>query len=516
MDSFKGYQDAKVTVKRIKTGQTEGHDEEISAEDLVVGDVVKVKMGDKIPADIRIIDSINLKVDNAPLTGESENVTIDGTCGEEGFKDPKESKNTIFFSTLCTVGEGWGVVIQIGGNTFMGRIADLASSAQNTETPIQREIMYFIKLIAVVAVSIGIIFFCLGFIIRYPIIVNFIFSIGLIVANVPEGLLSSFTICMAITAKKMYNKQMLVKNMQSVETLGSITCICSDKTGTLTYGKMKVVHLWYDGEIKYTKTSQPIISGNDKILYNKNDASYPYLKFAAVCASDGKFSKDVPEDYDKFADLYRVYKNNNKKSTTSQDDAKKAELKEKLKSEYEIYYNEKIEERKMPKTDSTETAILKFFEISGNIESTRDDYPLLNNNSKIPFNSSIKCTVYVRKFFKDQSKSDYTLRVAVKGAGERIIDMCDQYLLNGKIYKMDDTYRNKIKLGNHNFALMGERVIGLAYLDLDPKKFPKDFKFYSQMKEEVENGNKIAKLETNIPKDNLVFAGLVAIEDPPR
>jgi len=216
MDSFKGYQDAKVFVRRKKNNVS--IEEEISAEDLVMGDVVKVKMGDKIPADIRVIDSINLKVDNAPLTGESEHVVIDGTCGEEGYKDPKESKKTIFFSTLCTVGEGWGVVIQTGANTFMGRIADLASSAQTTVTPIQREVMYFIKMIALIAVSIGVLFFCLGFIIKYPIIFNFIFSIGIIVANVPEGLLSSFTICMAIIAKKLYNKKMLVKNLQSVET----------------------------------------------------------------------------------------------------------------------------------------------------------------------------------------------------------------------------------------------------------------------------------------------------------
>ena len=193
-----------------------------------------------------------MKVDNSPLTGESIPVKIGTECGEKGKTDAMEALNIIFYSTLCKEGEGIGVVTEIGANTFMGKIADLASSSESAMTTLQIEIDKFIKLIAIISVSIGLIFFALGFAINYPIVTNFIFAIGIVVANVPEGLGYSVTTILAIVATKMYSRKVFIKNLQSVETLGSITCICSDKTGTLTQNKMSVVHLWYDLKIKRT------------------------------------------------------------------------------------------------------------------------------------------------------------------------------------------------------------------------------------------------------------------------
>jgi sodium/potassium-transporting ATPase subunit alpha len=216
---------------------------------IVKGDVVKICLGDKIPADCRIFVSNGLKVDNAPLMGELLPVKIGPEPAEKGMKDTMEALNLTFYTTLCKEGEGTGVVFRIGMDTFMGKIANLASSADQRETTLKIEIDKFVHLIAWISVIVELIFFCLGFIVGYPPITNFIFAIGMIVANVPEGLGYTVTALLSITAQKMYKRKVFIKNLQSVETLGSITCICSDKTGTLTQNKMTVVHLWYPQHI---------------------------------------------------------------------------------------------------------------------------------------------------------------------------------------------------------------------------------------------------------------------------
>ena len=137
----------------------------------------------------------------------------------------------------------------------------MAQSAESEETPLHQEIDRFIKLISGIAISLGVLFFCLGFIYKYPVITNLIFMIGIIVANVPEGLLVTVTVCLALTAKKMAEKMVLVKNLEAVETLGSTSCICSDKTGTLTQNRMTVSHLYYnlrsvEAEVNYEEVKK--------------------------------------------------------------------------------------------------------------------------------------------------------------------------------------------------------------------------------------------------------------------
>lgn len=184
-----------------------------------------------------------MKVNNASLTGESEDLMR--------FPDAKnpnifESGNVAFFGTSCTNGSGVGIVFKTGDNTVIGQIANLAQNASATESTIKREIKRFVKVITAIAIALGIVFFILGFIYGYDIITNLVFMIGIIVANVPEGLLITVTIIMALAAKRMAAKFVLVKNLESIETLGSTTCICSDKTGTLTMNKMTASHMYYN------------------------------------------------------------------------------------------------------------------------------------------------------------------------------------------------------------------------------------------------------------------------------
>lgn len=209
---------------------------------LVPGDIIQLKGGDNIPADVILYSANEMKVNNASLTGESEDLLRD--------KDGKlanvfESPNVAFFGTMCTAGIGEGVVFRTGDNSCIGRIATLTQSAESAETPLSIEIERFIKIISVVAFSLGISFFLFGLAI-YDIITNLVFAIGIIVANVPEGLLATVTVSLALTAQRMAKKFVLVKNLESVETLGSTSCICSDKTGTLTQNRMSLSQMFYD------------------------------------------------------------------------------------------------------------------------------------------------------------------------------------------------------------------------------------------------------------------------------
>ena len=173
-----------------------------------------------------------MKVNNASLTGESEDINIDPDAAP--IQNIFETKNVGFFGTSCTAGEGRGICFRTGDSTVIGQIANLASSAESADTPLSIEIERFIKIISSVAIFLGVLFFVFGVIYEYDIITNLVFAIGIIVANVPEGLLATVTVSLALTAQRMAGKMVLVKNLESVETLGSTSCICSDKTGTLT------------------------------------------------------------------------------------------------------------------------------------------------------------------------------------------------------------------------------------------------------------------------------------------
>ncbi|PSN42050.1 Sodium/potassium-transporting ATPase subunit alpha [Blattella germanica] len=247
MESFKNM------VPQFATVLRDGEKLTLRAEDIVLGDVVEVKFGDRIPADIRIIESRGFKVDNSSLTGESEPQSRGADFTHE---NPLETKNLAFFSTNAVEGTAKGVVISCGDHTVMGRIAGLASGLDTGETPIAKEIHHFIHLITGVAVFLGVTFFVIAFILGYHWLDAVIFLIGIIVANVPEGLLATVTVCLTLTAKRMASKNCLVKNLEAVETLGSTSTICSDKTGTLTQNRMTVAHMWFDNQIIEADTTE--------------------------------------------------------------------------------------------------------------------------------------------------------------------------------------------------------------------------------------------------------------------
>lgn len=188
----------------------DGKKVEVNAAELVPGDIVEINIGDNVPADVVLIQTTEMKVNNASLTGESEDLL---RLPEERSKNIFESPNVAFFGTSCTNGNGIGIVFKTGDNTVIGQIANLAQEAESGDSPINIEIDRFIKIIATIAISFGLFFFCINFAFGYDIITNIIFMIGIIVANVPEGLYITVTVCMALAAKRMAARSVLVKNL---------------------------------------------------------------------------------------------------------------------------------------------------------------------------------------------------------------------------------------------------------------------------------------------------------------
>ena len=218
---------------------------QVAAADLVPGDVVLLAEGAKVPADCRVIESWGLRANLATLTGESYARAVSAAPVSSG--EWLRAGNLLFAGTLIVAGECVAVVFATGMRTEFGRIAHLTQSAGDTASPLQREIERVSRLVAVLALMLGLLFFVIGQLIGLPFWVNFTFAIGIIVANVPEGLLPTVTLALAMAAQRMAGRQALVRHLPAVETLGSATVILTDKTGTLTMNRMSVRELFVAG-----------------------------------------------------------------------------------------------------------------------------------------------------------------------------------------------------------------------------------------------------------------------------
>lgn len=214
--------------------------ERIEARLVVPGDVILLEEGDRVPADGRLIEVNQLKVDHSSLTGESEPQLRTLECTSD---DLLESRNMVFSGTLVHSGNGKVLVYGTGMNTQIGQIVQLTKETGSVETPIRKELSYFIRIISSIAIALGLLFFILSIFLGKPLIGSLIFAIGIIVANVPEGLLPTVTLALTMASKRMAKKNALIKNLEAVETLGSTTIICTDKTGTITQNRMKVTTL---------------------------------------------------------------------------------------------------------------------------------------------------------------------------------------------------------------------------------------------------------------------------------
>lgn len=429
----------------------DGELQNVPAESLVPGDIVKVTGGDKVPADVRVITSSDLKVNNASLTGENVDIKLGS---EANHKDLYEAKNVARSGCNFTSGNAVCVVYATGDNTFFGQIASSMTSTERPDTLMKHEIHRLINIMAIVAFTLGIAFFILAFLNGYTWVEALVFMIGIVVANVPEGLLPQMTVALTLTAQRMLGLGVLVSNLEIIETLGAVDIICSDKTGTLTCNRMSVSHVAYAQEITITPIS-PIVDGDTFDSFEPSNKCFQALQRICSLNTDAVFLA----------------------SSENEPDVLKRET----------------------KGDASESAIIKFVEPLRKVSEYR---AACTRVFSIPFNSSNKWMLAIHC----QEKSSDPLLAMVKGAPERVMNMCTHFL--GKdgvtLHDMTPEARSKWEAINETLARRGERVLAFAHIILPKDEYPVDFPF------------DVDSEPANYPKSGLTLVGLISLIDPPR
>ncbi|CAO3655723.1 unnamed protein product [Mucor hiemalis] len=393
----------------------DGKVQQIPAADLVVGDVVLIRMGDKVPADLHIFSATDLKVDNSPLTGESD-------PQERGphntQKNVFEAENIIFNGTLAVSGEGYGIVVRTGDSTVLGQIAGLTAGEAKMDSPLSQEIARFVKIIATIALVTAAVFFGIGFPVNNGnVSLTLNFAISVFVAWVPEGLPATVTILLTISAKRMAARNVLVKDLQGVETLGAITLLATDKTGTLTRNQMTVTYVW---------SCLTMRNAMDKSVSITDAPGVVDIMNICTLNSRAKFDRiDVP-----------------------------------------------VSQRQIL-GDATETGLVRF---AGDAFGTKfdtipDEYPKV---FEIPFNSDNKWAMSIHQ--KQHAAGPLTLYV--KGAPERVLHLCDKILLaDGSAVPLSEEHRAAFQETYSHMAGQGHRVLAFAQDLLPETSYPADFVF---------------------------------------
>jgi Ca2+-transporting ATPase len=314
----------------------------IPSTDVVAGDIVKVEEGDYIPADMRLLESVNLKIDESALTGESVPVEKDADAALEEKTSLGDRINMAYMSTIVTYGRATGVIVSTGMETEMGSIAGMLNEVEDELTPLQVRIDKLGKFLGMISIVVVALIFIVGLIRGEELLELFMVSVSLAVAAIPEGLPAVITVVLALGMRQMAKQKAIVKQLSAVETLGSTTVISSDKTGTLTQNKMVVTRVFdndkvlevtgsgyeFDGEIKGESQALDFISNiallcNNASIEGKETLGDPTeLSLIALAAKDGKIAKELKEKYPRM-DEYPFDSDRKMMSTLHQVDDKK-------------------------------------------------------------------------------------------------------------------------------------------------------------------------------------------------
>jgi Ca2+-transporting ATPase len=394
--------------KVIRNGKTI----EVSSEQLTVGDIVLLETGDYVAADIRLIESTNLKIDESSLTGESTSVSKDSEAELDEETVLAERENSIYMSTLVTYGKGKGVVTNIGMETEIGKIAKMLDAVEEGKTPLQKTIDEFAKVLGIIIIIVSVFVFVLGFVKN-----NFEFelelfltAVALAVAAIPEGLTAVITVVLALGMQRMVKRNAIIKNLSTVETLGQATVICSDKTGTLTQNQMTVRKV-FDLDSEYDVTG----SGYD-------------IK--------GEIQKNK-ETCEKTHNLEKIL-------------------------EISLLCNDsKLESSSKILGDPTEGALLVLAAKGGyDVDNLDETYPQLNEYT---FDST-------RKMMTSINEVDGKNLVLTKGATDQLIKICNRISIDGEIRNITDKDKENILNQNEIYSKQAYRVLGFAYRETDQPK----------------------------------------------
>ncbi len=396
-----------------------GAKREVPANDLVPGDIILLEEGDAVSADARLIEASDMRVDNSTLTGESKPIhkTADAVVDGKEFLWT-EIPNLVFAGTTVSSGTGKAAVIATGMHTEIGRIASLTQELKVEKSPLQREIEKVTKIVTILSVSMGVVFFFVGTSLgKLSLAAAFLFAIGIIVANVPEGLLPTVSLSLAMAVQRMVKRNVLVKKLSSVETLGCTTVICTDKTGTLTTNEMTATKLWTNGKVIEVSGAHYEPAGN--------------FYYQGVSLSREEMRKNG---------LYRLFDASILCNNSS------------------LLPPEKPGATWSILGDPTEAALLVMAAKGGiDVAARTSALPRIGH---LPFEA-------VRKRMTCINRIEGRPVAHVKGAPAETLELCTNVLLNGMIEPLTDDLRRSILSQNDALARDGLRVLGVAERPLE-------------------------------------------------
>jgi len=393
----------------------DGNLTEIPQDRLVPGDIVKLEPGDKIPADLRILESFDLRTEDFALTGESmPQGKITNAIADECVLGDRD--NIAFMGTTVTSGSATGLVVRTGMNTEMGKIANMTQETKDAKSPLEKELANLAQWLTVTVVIIGAILFAVALWQGLGFFTSMVYALGIAVALVPQALPAQVTVSLSTTSKRLAERFAVVKNLPSVETLGSTSVISTDKTGTLTKNEMTVTSIWFN-ETQYTMTGtgyEPtgeLIDASGQVVDQEGIDEIEIMMDAATMASNAEIH---PPD-DDHAGWY-------------------------------------------PVGDPTEAALVAMSTKLGTRSPTEDqENPELQ---EFPFDSERKLMSSVRKF-------DDRLELAMKGAPDNVLAISKFIYREGKAVPITDSDRQAIQSVYEAYSKKALRVLAIAYRPLE-------------------------------------------------
>jgi Ca2+-transporting ATPase len=437
----------------------------IPAKELVPGDIVYLEAGNYIPSDVRLIEAVNLRIDEAALTGESVPVQKEANSTYERSTPLGDRKNIAYMGTVVTYGRGQGVVTNTGMKTQIGLIAEMLQAVEEEETPLQKRLDQLGRSLGWAALAVCGLIFVVGWVRGTPPLEMFIIAVSLAIAAVPEGLPAVVTISLALGMREMIKRHALIRRLSSVETLGSATVICSDKTGTLTQNEMTVTRVAADGEFIQITGSGYNLTGE----FYRDGKTVSLTDYPAILTTlwIGALNNDATLELESYKDGESTYRMIG---------------------------------------DPTEGALIVAAAKAGALPSPLNKaFPRVQ---EIPFDSERKRMVTVHlvddphpedisPFYDDKQRKSYV--ITEKGAPDIVLEQCTHYQnRNDEAVPLDDEQRRRILAANDAMTEDALRVLGVAYRvtqDLDD-----DF-----------DGIFVDDLEKE-----MIFVGLIGMIDPAR
>ncbi|NLC77541.1 MAG: calcium-transporting P-type ATPase, PMR1-type [Clostridia bacterium] len=432
-----------------------GSEIKIPAREVVPGDILLLNAGDKVAADLRLLEAINLEIEEALLTGESYPIVKVSDVLLKEDVPVGDRRNMAHLGTAVTRGRGMGIVVATGMETEMGRIAELMETVETEDTPLQKRLAQLGSWLVLSCLLICGLVAVTGMLRGEPIYQMFLAGVSLAVAAIPEGLPAIVTVALAIGVQKMVRRKSIVRKLPAVETLGCATVICSDKTGTLTQNEMTVKQVYCDDRFLsvtgdgYEPRGQ-FLDERGQEANVKGTALAQVLKAAALCNNS-----NLVRDGISLGGLFRNTAGKKEIKWTIAGDPTEGAL---LTMAAKANFWREVLERKEPRV------------------------------GEIPFDSE-------RKMMTVITRQNSGLMVYTKGAPDVILGLCNQVLIDGKVVTLTEDGRQQLLSVNETMAAQALRVIALAYK-------PVEGKVQVERDEAVEQG--------------LIFLGLVGMKDPPR